>query len=70
MNWAKDHFDHILLACLGVVGGGAAVWASAHGFEKAAEWLFMQAGGCVAALLMRMQGHRGGPSAPGPLAPA
>ena len=58
MNFWKDHFDHILLAALGVIGAAAGIWCSAHKFDDASKWLFAQAAASLAALLMRMNGQR------------
>lgn len=65
----KEHFDHILLTVLGITGAFGALWATAHGFEKMSEWLTIQASGCIAALLMRMQGPKNGGPTPPPLVP-
>ena len=58
MNFWKDHFDHVLLALLGIIGGAAGVWCSAHKFDDASKWLFAEAASALAALLMRMNGQR------------
>jgi hypothetical protein len=38
MNFWKEHFDHILLALLGIAGGVAGAWCSAHHLEDSSKW--------------------------------
>ena len=54
MNFLKDHFDHILLAALGIAGGLAGAFCAAHKMDDASKWFFGQAAATLAALLMRM----------------
>lgn len=54
MTFWKDHFDHLLLVLLGILGAVAGVWCTAHHFDDASKWLFAQAAASLAALLMRM----------------
>lgn len=53
MFW-KEHFDHVLLVLLGILGGAAGVWCSMHHLDDASKWLYAQAAAALAALLMRM----------------
>jgi hypothetical protein len=69
MNFWKEHFDHILLALLGIAGGVAGAWCSAHHLEDSSKWFYGQAAATLAALLMRMNGPRQVPNAPGPDGP-
>lgn len=57
MNFWKDHFDHILLAVLGVLGASAGVWCAMHQLDKPSEWCFVEAAAAVSALFMRMNGR-------------
>ena len=54
MSFWKEHFDHLLLVVLGVVGGAAGIWCSAHNMQKPSEWCFVEAAAALSALLMRM----------------
>lgn len=58
MNFWKEHFDHVLLALLGIAGGVAGAFCAAHKMDDASKWFFGQAAATLAALLMRMNGHR------------
>jgi uncharacterized membrane protein YfcA len=62
----KSHFDHLLLALLGIIGAVAGLWASSHNQKEAASWLFTQSAGALAALLMRMQPHKDSGADPNP----
>jgi len=70
MNWAAEHFDHFLLALLAVASAAASIWCDIHGHSDAAKWLAGQTTGFTGALMLRMNGPRGGTTPPGPLAPA
>jgi len=54
-QFLREYFDHLLLTLLGVLGGVAGAWATAHNWPKTADWFFTQAGMSLGALLMRMQ---------------
>jgi hypothetical protein len=58
MSFWKDHFDHILLSILGVVGAAAGIWCAAKNLPKPSEWCFVEAAAAVSALFMRMTGPR------------
>lgn len=68
MNFWKDHFDHILLAMLGVAGGIAGAYCAAHKLDEASKWFFAQAAATLAALLMRMNQNKP-PAAQDPVSP-
>lgn len=70
MNFWKDHFDHVLLALLGVAGGAAGAVCSAYHMDDASKWLFAQAAASLAALLMRMNGPRVATSPNAPIDPS
>lgn len=67
MTFLKDHFDHILLVLLGILGASAGILCSAHHMDKPSEWCFVEAAAALSALLMRMNGQRV-PNAPDPKA--
>jgi hypothetical protein len=69
MSFWKDHFDHILLSILGVVGAAAGIWCAVHHLDKPSEWCFVEAAAAVSALFMRMNGQRTVPNAQGPESP-
>ena len=54
-SFLKEHFDHLLLVFLAIVGAAAGLWADVKGHDQAANWMFTQSAGTIAALLMRMQ---------------
>jgi hypothetical protein len=57
-RFAMDHFDHFLLAFLGVLGAGAGIWCAIHKLDKPSEWCFVEAAAAVSALFMRMNSQR------------
>lgn len=62
MPFLKDHFDHLVLALLGVLGAAAGIWCSMHKLDKPSEWCFVEAAAALSALLMRMNGQRAIPN--------
>jgi len=69
MDFIKAHFDHILLALLAILSAATGVWCDVHRLEGG-KWFYGQATGFTGALMLRMNGPRGGTTPPGPLAPA
>ncbi len=68
-NFLKEHFDHLTLGLLAVLGGIGVVWADAHTHIKSIEFFSAQTGACVSALFMRMQAHRASPEPVSPNVP-
>lgn len=58
MNFWKEHFDHVLLVLLGVIGGAAGVWCDLHHLGDSSKWMYAEAAAALAALLMRMNSQR------------
>jgi hypothetical protein len=58
MNFWREHFDHILLVLLGVIGGIGGIICASHHMDKPSEWCFVEAAAALSALLMRMNGPR------------
>jgi hypothetical protein len=66
MTFAKDHFDHFLLAVLGVLGAGAGIWCAINKLDKPSEWCFVEAAAAISALFMRMNNRPNAQGLEGP----
>lgn len=68
MSFWKDHFDHVLLSFLGIIGAVAGIWCAVKNLPKPSEWCFVEAAAAISALFMRMNGQRqnqgSGPNVP------
>jgi hypothetical protein len=62
MTFLKDHFDHLTLVFLGVLGAVGGIVCSAHHMDKPSEWCLVEAAAALSALLMRMTGPRPTPT--------
>jgi hypothetical protein len=58
MTFLKEHFDHVLLVILGILGGAAGVWCDLHHLADSSKWMYAEAAAALAALLMRMNSNR------------